>query len=160
MVTPILLRVVSLWSRKKISKNLWPGFWQFHKLVRREPLRVKQHTLKLNLLWISTPKTIQIQWINHSHSNTSELTIEWHQALCCRISWIAFYKIELNALQLSMWLKLAVFVSVVPWKRTLCFISFLSSWHDTTVCKVSSEIYNKFYFYTVGNHLKIQTMLQ
>ena len=42
-----LLRMVSSWSGKKISKNPWPFFWQFHKIVQKEPLRVEQPTLKV-----------------------------------------------------------------------------------------------------------------
>ena len=34
-----------------ISKNLWPVFWQFHKIVQKEPLRVEQPTQKFNIFW-------------------------------------------------------------------------------------------------------------
>ena len=43
------LRTMSSWSSKKITKNLLPVIWQFHKIVRKEPLRVEKPTLKLNL---------------------------------------------------------------------------------------------------------------
>ena len=58
-----LLRTVSQWSTKKIIKNLWPFFWQFHaEIGRKELLRVEQLTLKLNLFW-------SVKY-SHSHSHT------------------------------------------------------------------------------------------
>ena len=57
---------------KKISKNQWPVFWQFHKIVRKEALLVEQRTLKLNLLWSDKYSHSHLniffqvcQWINH-----------------------------------------------------------------------------------------------
>ena len=52
-----LLRTLSSWGSKKISKKSMASFFfhkiygQFHKIVGKEPLRVEQLTIKLNSFW-------------------------------------------------------------------------------------------------------------
>ena len=98
--------MVSLRSRKKTAKIYGQFFWQFHIIVRKEPLRVKLPTLKLNLFWSVK--------FSQRHSNTffrylRKLTVEWLQGLRHIMDYI--YKIELNlsniadGRQLSKWLQ-------------------------------------------------------
>ena len=45
-----------------ISNNLWPVFWQFHKIVRKESLQVQQPTHKLNLFWsVNSQRHFQVR---------------------------------------------------------------------------------------------------
>ena len=66
-------------------------FWQFHKIVGKESLRVEQPTLRLNQLW--SVKYSQ-RCSNTIFSYVRELTIELQRSLHYIMDYI--YKIELN----------------------------------------------------------------
>ena len=58
-----LLRTVSSWSSKNSAKIYSQLFWQFHSIVRKEPLRVEQPTLNLNLFWSAKVLTKAFKYI-------------------------------------------------------------------------------------------------